>query len=323
MSYQTGNALNVDDLLDRWRLFLIDNGWPSIYWGDRVPNTGKAFTTQRDGHYYTWLSQPAANVIGNVAGPFIRGFMHTGMGTPGSDTQPGAQQYFVAASRVIAPSQAYFFFAGTGRNGAYAYAVIETEAGTYRHFGMGVLEKLGDYVGGNFMHGSYWDYVNSGSSDPDSANHGMPFDDRCNGPYIGKPASTVIRADVPGGDPGPSYWYPNTTMTGTMLFARAGWRGTTNADYGTIKLPYQAAASELTGRAPLMPLWVAAARGSSLFSDMGYPPGMRAIRMDNIEPGQEYTIGSDTWVVFPVSRRNGANGTPNTGIYGYAYRKVL
>lgn len=322
MSYQTGNALDVNDLLDKWRIFLLAEGWLLDYWGDRVGGFGKALQLHQGGKYFSWFSETTVGADASMPGPWIRGIMHTSYGTQGSTTQPGSPGATVGANRLTGPMQAYHFFAGAGKDGPYAYIVIEVEPGTFRHIGMGTLDKMGAYTGGDFVFASHWYYSPQTVSDALSGWHGMPFDDVSFGIYQSQSASSIVRADY--GGTSPRYHHLQNGDNTTFPRGRGGWRAYTFAAEanGTIKLPFLSAASVLTGRAPLLPLWVAVNRGSGLWSDVGLPPDMRFVRMDNMEPGQEYTLGTDTWVVFPVARKNGANGLANSSIYGYAYRKV-
>jgi len=101
-----------------------------------------------------------------------------------------------------------------------------------------------------------------------------------------------------------------TTLVGAVIgLAAARLRG-----------PYLAGASALTGRTQLWPLWCLGRRPSQLASPLGYPPDMRFIRLDYYNPKDILTLGTEKWKVFPVIRKNGALGEPNSGLYGYAYR---
>jgi len=321
MSYQTGNALDVNDLLDRFRLFLLANGWAVNFWGDRAGGQGKALQVNKGGNFYSIFSNTFLDSANsNQPGPYMEVMLHSSYLTPGSATQPDGTR-LLRSTRYTSPMQAYHFFAGDGPNGSYAYMVVETDPGTYRHLGIGVLHKIGAYAGGAFCYALSWYQATGTVNSPDASQHGVPFDDNgipttsINYPIGG----TVIRADY--GGISPRYHYLDTGTTANPR-GRGGWRNT-NAERGTIALPVSAGASILTGRAPLIPLWCAVERGSLLWSDIGYPPGMRFVRMDNMEPGQEYPLGTDTWVVFPVTRKNGSAGMPSSGVYGYAFRKEL
>lgn len=60
----------------------------------------------------------------------------------------------------------------------------------------------------------------------------------------------------------------------------------------------------------------------SLIADLRHA---RYVRIDNYEPGQIITLGSDTWMVFPwhqknIAARNGGSNITHTGTFGWAIR---
>ena len=313
MPYETATATNVNDLLDKLRLFLIADGWAVNFWGDRTAAAGKALSVSKSGVLFTWVTD-TDNPGGGNPGPYLGVFQHTAYTGGDPDVQPGAS-IVSWCNRVTGPMQAYHFLGGVGPSGPYAHAVIETDPGTFKHAGMGVLRKMGAYNTGAYSFGSNWLYDVNRVNNPNDG-HGVPFDDTS---WVGAGSSyaSVVRADYGGQVP---RYHP--IDYGSAGRGRGGWRAGQASELSTIQLPSLCAASEQTGRAPLLPLWVAVDRGSGLWSDVGYPPDMRFVRMDNLEPGQEYPLGTDTWLVFPVIRKNGAPGSPNSGVWGFAYRRA-
>lgn len=71
--------------------------------------------------------------------------------------------------------------------------------------------------------------------------------------------------------------------------------------------------------------------GDTLFSPLGYPAGVRAVNMQDLEPAGEFVIGSQTWKVFPAFAKDTATtvakSTSGWGLsessyfVGYAYPK--
>lgn len=310
MAYESSTATSVTDLLDKLRLFLIANGWTVDGYVDRTAGTGKALSVSKAGHRFTWLTS-LDDAGFTDPGPYLGVYQHTGYsGAADPDAQAGASTTSWS-NRMTGPMQAYHLFAGDGPSGPYCHLVAETDPGTFKHAGIGVLRKMGAVTTGAYSYASSWYYDTSSGrvNNPDDNAHGVPFDDtswtRC----------TIVRADFGGQVP---RYHPIDWQAAER--GRGGWRYGAG-EYSTIRLPAECAASELTGRAPLLPLWVAVNRGSGLWSDVGYPPDLRFVAIDNLEPGQEYPLGTDTWLVFPVIRKNGSPGAPNSGTYGYAYRR--
>lgn len=324
MSYQTGTPSDVNDLLDKLRLFLVANGWTINGWLTAPGGTGKVLHVSKAGNFFTWFSDPIPSDAADP-GPFVRVLIHTSYDAAknGLPDQPGAAAYMARSNNMRGPMQAYHFFAGTGKDGPYVHVVVETEPGAFRHMGMGVLHKMGSYDGGQYGYGTAWYFgLPAYSYDPNSGYHSVPFDDGGFGPGSSYSSGTIVRADY--GGISPRYHQMGGSDAVNMPRGRAGWRTAEGFDdnRGMIDAAYSGGASVLTGRAPLFPLPLAVNRGSALWSDIGYPTDVRFVRMAAIEAGEEYTIGTDTWVVFPVARKNGAVGQMNSGDQGFAYRKV-
>lgn len=316
MAYATSNALNVQDLLARFRTFAQDQGWIVEFYGAKTDGDGDILTLRNGASWFTLMASPTVGSSSN-AGPYFGLLLHTGQGSQPSSGggKPGASNA-VWANRITSPVQTYHFFSGNGPNGPYLYIVVETDPGTFRHIGIGTLKKMGDYPGGDFGFASSWSLHEFYLNDPNSSQHMVPFDDR-SALYDTFVGGTILRADY--GGIAPRYHYVEAKTEAVR--GRGGWRHD-GEEYSTIRLPVLCGASQQTGRAPLFPMWCAVNRGSGLWSDIGYPPDMRSVRMDNLEPGQQYTLGGDTWLVFPVCRKNGGAGLPNSGGYGYAYRRT-
>lgn len=93
-----------------------------------------------------------------------------------------------------------------------------------------------------------------------------------------------------------------------------------------------ASPSVLNGAAPLLPIKAMRDMGSNGFSTAVNLRNARLCRIDNVEPGELLTYGSEKWKVYPWLRknstmRNGFNGatsavTPvdHSGTFGYAVR---
>ena len=55
---------------------------------------------------------------------------------------------------------------------------------------------------------------------------------------------------------------------------------------------------------------------------LGNVPDIRGVDILNFSPGQEVTIGSDVWIIFPSSRRTEDSIINRSFYQGVAYRKV-
>lgn len=320
MAYLLTTATDTADLLDKVRTFLLASGWSVNFWGDRTAAAGKVLTVAKAGNHYTLLTDSTTNSTN--PSPKVAAFLHSAYAANANpETQPDASAR-VWANRVTGPTQAVHLFAGEGKNGPYAHVAVETDPGTFKHFGIGVLDTRGVVATGAYAFGTNWAYSTGQVNDPNNAWHGVPFDDVTS--FGASERATIFRADHSAVSPRYHDVDNFTGQTAAGVYrGRGGFRASAGAvERGSIHGPAACGASELTGRAPLLPLWVSVDRTSGLWSDVGQPPDMRFVRMDNLEPGQEYPLGTDTWLVFPVIRKNAPAGLPNSGVYGFAYRKV-
>ncbi|MEI2457497.1 hypothetical protein ABU614_06690 [Lysobacter firmicutimachus] len=308
MPYATSAANDPGELLDKLRLFAQGAGWSIDGLRDRTAKPGKALSLNAAGLFATFLTELTGG-DGNRPPPFIGVFGHTGYAAnanPDVQSEAGAPAW---SNYLQGPYSAVHFF-GRSAPRPYLHVVLETQAGTFKHFGTGRLVTAGAVNTGQYVYGSQWYYDARYINSPDDYHHAIAFDDFW--ANFMSPA-TRIRADFDGVAP---RWHAVSDSPSDSLRLLCGWRGKTSP----ISLLKDIGHSALTGRAPTYPLWCAVPRGADLYSDIGHPPDLRFIRLDSYAPGEELVLGDDRWKVFPVHRKNGPAGTPNSGVYGYAYR---
>lgn len=323
MAYQTGTATDPVDLLDKLRVFALANGWTVHNFGARPAGAtaGQALQLSKGPVVGSFLSLSA---VGNMSdpGPKIGTYGHDAYSAGGgTENQPNGG-FKCYANACAGPYQAYHFFSDDGSTTPpYLYVVAETSAGVFRHFGLGKLVGLGVLNSGVFAYGSRWmhDVSSNYISDPDSPWHAVPFDSTSLGFNFALPG-TSLRADSDSISP---RWHSTEAHT----FAQQMWGGIRGQPSNNISQtkaivhgPVRDSASQMTGRTLLGKCELAVARQSNLASPVGYPPGIRWVMLDNHDPGDVLTIGTEDWKLFPVIRKNGSLGQPNSGLYGYAYR---
>lgn len=308
MAYATSAANDPNELLDKLRLFAQGNGWAIDGLRDRTAKVGKALSLHAGPLYATFLTELTGG-DGNRPPPFVGAFGHTGY-TAGTNADVQAEASPLAWTNYAqGPYSAVHFFSRIAPQ-PYLHIVLETQAGTFKHFGTGHLITAGEVNTGQYVYGSQWYYDANHINSPDDQRHAVAFDDSW---YNFVSTVTRVRADYDGIAPRWHSVSDSDTDTRRLL---CGWRGRS----APINLLKDLGHSTLTGRAPGQPLWCAVPRGAGLFSDIGHPPDLRFIRLDSYAPGEELTLGSDRWKLFPIHRKNGPAGTPNSGVYGYAYR---
>ncbi|ALN55391.1 hypothetical protein GLE_0032 [Lysobacter enzymogenes] len=308
MAYTTAIASDPNELLDKLRVFAQGNGWSVDGWRDRTVKAGKALSVHADSLFVTFLSELAAGDSARP-GPFVGAFGHTGYATHANADVQAEASGPVWANYAQGPYSAVHFFGRTAPQ-PYLHVVLETQAGTFKHFGTGRLVTRGIVNTGQYVYGSQWYYDDSYVNSPDDGRHAIAFDDSFTN-YL--TTATRVRADYDGMAP---RWHAVSDTGSDPRALYCGWRRRA----APINLLKEFGHSTLTGRAPGQPLWCAVPRGGDLSTDVGHPPDLRFIRLDSYAPGEELVLGSDRWKMFPVHRKNGPVGTPNSGVYGYAYR---
>lgn len=324
MAYQTGTSTDTADLLDKLRVFAIASGWTINNFGDRTAGTAprKALQMTKGGISASFLSDSAIGTAVNP-GPYILTYGHDTYAVGGGTENQANGSTKTQTNAMIGPFQAYHFFSDNGDTNPYLYVVVETSGGTFKHFGVGRIEGMGEVVTGCFAYGCNWNYQSSPdyASDANTFRHSVPFDtienNNGNGQY-----STYIRGDSDSLSP---RWYASYTTNAQNLLS-GGVRGTgSGSSAAGAQIPMnwgimQAGASERTGRTILQNCFMAGARQSGVFSPLGWPPNIRWVNLRYMDPGATLVLGSDTWKVFPVIRKNGGAGQPNSALYGYAYK---
>lgn len=324
MAYQTGTATDTADLLDKLRVFALANGWTINNYGDRTVGTAprKALQLTKGGISASFLSDSAVGTAANP-GPYILTYGHDAYAAGGGTENQANASNKTQSNAMVGPFQSYHFFCDNGDTNPYLYVVVETSSGTFKHFGIGRIEGLGEVLTGCFAYACNWYYVSSPDyvSDANLFRHSVPFDtlenNNGNGQY-----STYVRGDSDSMSP---RWYASYSNIAANVLS-GGVRGNNpgSASAGSaIPMTYgimQAGASERTGRTILQNCLVSGARVSGQFSPLGWPPNMRWVNLRYLDPGATLVLGSDTWKVFPVIRKNGGSGQPNSALYGYAFK---
>jgi len=215
----------------------------------------------------------------------------------------------------------HHFFA----SGDYVYAAIQISTGIWRHFGCGKVTKLGNWVGGEFLFGTYWHVISVNS--PLSVLHTTVCDVACTDNTI---AACMHLEGMPG-QGGTGKWgvFCDSATSGNddASVARVpligGGRG---GIYPNALCYYQLSAAQ--GLIPLAPIpAIYHRRGTSPqhIHILGFLPDFRQLNIGRFAPEQEVIVGPDTWIIFPQVNKihDPAQTTiPQTGNQGFAIKKI-
>lgn len=330
MAYQTNTSSDVNDLLDKFRLFAIEQGWTANRW--ETVGSGRELCIQKGSAYFNFRSWNNETMLVNGLSNENK-YGITMNGSDGYDAgndwdrQPGypvrGSAYDSDQAHVLfplvtttGPFPTYYFFAPDSKT---LYAEVEITTGSFMRFGCGSLDLFNPAApgGGRFCYAVTGGHVTNStisnwlSEDMDSY-YGLEFvpfrsADYSNDNY-GNSSASMVRAAFGSFD--------NWAGSG-----RTAWpQGLQMACQGGgchDKVLRDFSPNPLNGIGLLLPNIVSLNVGNEYLSPIGSVPGIRYMDMTNYLPGDEFMIGSDTWKVFPWYSKGGIGY--NRGI---AYLKV-
>lgn len=199
----------------------------------------------------------------------------------------------------------------------YLAIVIEFGFNLYRHIYCGMMEKLGSYDGGEVLscNNAYQTYATGSNKHDDnqflfSARHALG--DSGMGAANDKGGVSVIHPSNPN---------PWRQFSGVNFATNLVDQLTENVVFGgyndgPLDSILARAKSSYAGSAVLVPFNLYCPRGNlaaANFAPIGRPAGVRAVRMDGLDPGKTVQVGSEVWRCFPEMRKSSSLSTPNRG----------
>lgn len=331
MPYQMGVANDQYDLIDKLRLFLIENGWTVNLYADDASSyytyswsqsqQGKRLHVSRNGRFLNFRAATRATVYSKYSTSAwspttVDGFSQwptqfTGIAfyrstgfdaTKSWDSQPGNTSWtpditktMGAGCRLIGAVPSYRFFL---LNDPFMLLVaIEYEVGKFRHMLMCDLQKYGDFVGGELHAGP----TSMGTPNTAGGWNGVPLGDN----YTGDTSSgydCAIRAVGLG--PNGSDWCrgrPDSYANNLVKLPLKDASPTEILNAGDFDFAMLACMpSNYTGIVPLVPLRLACyyTNGTEVRL-LGEVPGLKVTR-SGYKTGDIITMGADRWMVVPL-----------------------
>lgn len=330
MAYQTGSASGPNDMLEQLRVFAVAQGWTSNR--NAVIGSGREVCLSKGSAYFNLRSFVNETVTingtasANKTGIAINGSDGYSAGAlwdqqPGHTMAPNTTRLHGWLPFVLSPGPfpSYHIFASDSKT---IYLEIEVVTGTYQRLGFGSLDLFnsGASGGGRFF------YATGGNAQVNADSHGTSWlgNDVNGAPWVleevpfrggylnagGNDTGSYIRVAVDSFD-GWAQSARSNSQSHTGVAAQGG---------GTHDwvLVHNQSTNPLNGVGILFPHVVSVNRSNIYQQPIGIIPAMRYMDMTNYLPGDEFTIGSDVWKVFPWWQKGGRSGQ-----YGIAYRKVV
>lgn len=323
MTYQTGTSSSAVDLLDKFRVFAIAQGWAVNRWV--AAGSGYELCISKGSAYFNFRAWDNENML-------LNGLTQSGTygitmnGSDGYDAllawdrQPGypmrgsggaSDQYqtLMPCHVNVGPFPAYYFFSPDAKT---LYCELEQTTGTFVRFGCGSLDlfNLAAPGGGRFVYATSSGHVTSSTGSTsewlgthmDATNdapaemvpfRGADFQNYNNG----RGCASAVRVTFATYD----NWAVSCRDPATTALPMAGCQGGGVHD----KVLRDSGASPLNGVGLLLPNIVSYNAGNEFFVPIGTVPGLRYMDMTMYQPGDEFSIGLDTWKVFPWYQKGG------------------
>ena len=329
MAFQTASSSSIDNLMAQLNTFLVANGWTQDHftagdpgragWNKNGMFVAFQWTDATDGGVLAVYQNKSNDDAASV-------WLSTGDDGQGENSTTAS--LFDTGRHVnqfAGPHTAYWFFEQDA-NPAYVHIVVEVDAGRFRHFGFGEIEKIGDWIGGDYIYGHFWDQNTSRIDDPDSGFHAFGPD---NGSFQTLFQATMSIEGFPeqgvsdewgrfgGGDNFPA----GTDRAGNDRMPLLGsWRG--GMAYAAFSMLRLSVLSAFKPMAPLVYLTRDTAPVPDVMRLLGTHPDIRGVNMANLDPGETFTVAGETWFVFPWVRKQFLlNDTEESWNGGLAYRQ--
>ena len=329
MANQTGSFSSISDLMSKLSTFATSNGWTQDYTAsDRLFLTNSTVSVA-----FRWATSSPT---------YVAMYQHTAFlnsaTAPGNHTNDSGTGEISAVDTTLDNAKGfncddsnggtYWFF----EDATYIHCVIEYKANWYEHFGFGILNKAGTWTGGEYSYGQQrGGKVETGASDADSVVYHWLLDGAFGSTIATnqKFCSTMRAESLPGQSAGERWILagrPDQAVSAndrggnTRYHFQGGFRAGSDANYIC-----RFESDNSTGFNPMYDIkcWWKDQTPADDWYYLGNMKDVRGINVKFFSGGDEITVGSDTWVVFPARYKNDAGfAGADTGNLGIAYKKV-
>ncbi len=247
------------------------------------------------------------------------GFSGGAPGTHFADSGSGATRFVGQIS--TGPYIGHSFF--TDASGSYIHVALEHATGNYRHFGFGTINKTGTWTGGEYLVAHQLGLDGGVTSDPFDNRHNFLFDAR----HVtnGDKANTMHLEGLPDQDAS-SKW--GVFYVGSPTFRGNDTVGNARVDLlgghrdGFLHNAFvRFSANPNSGFVPFFRIHVYIFIGVE-FRFLGDVLDIAGVNMQFINVEEEFTIGADTWRVYPWVRKTNTGSQEESENMGIMYKKV-
>lgn len=322
MAYETGSASGPNDLLDKLRAFLLANSWTINSF--TTIGSGRRLHVEKSGifcNFRSYQNETLSNA-NDVNGESSTNFWGIGFGASdgynGANSwsrQPGYPNYTSQSkggylNRLSSAIPTYHFFTYTDID--EVHVVLEFVTGRFQYVGFGRIARYNTSAAGG-----YW--LGGGAYNNNSLPHASGID-------AGAGAASIIPFRE-------SYYSSSDACCSTFIRVdidnHNGWAGA-GRQASSSPSPIAAMSSQYwdgntesfttspyTWQTQLLPYMIGIIRSDAAISPFGEIKHLRRLDITNYLPAEEFTLGPDTWKVFPLYQKGGYSFNR-----GFAVRKV-
>lgn len=320
MAYQTGTAKTLNELLTKLAEFAQTQNWVI----DKAANN-EIYLHNNVGFWSCGLDGDSNLFLTYVNTGFNKSKIVSDQ--PGTSKKNAYQEVNTATSQLHNGNYVSYDFFGTSQ---YLHIVVQIEANKFRHFGFGILDKEGVYVGGQYAFGTY---ITDNYGHYQNSDHAYGFSTGAEG------KQAVLRADgISGYKKTPWYFAPvdisdfnniNKKDYGKYLLTlgRASMYQD-NKTYHPDKLLVDFSQSKFGQTLIPCPHSLIAHGIDGVFRRLGILPDRYECTMVGIQPRQILEIAGERWMIIPSAQYDERNANSieedknNSGIQGVAYRII-
>lgn len=311
MPFSQVSYSDMDDFVTKMDTFLVANGWTQ----DDL-DTGANEAAWHKGTIYFQVTWDAINRMG-----VYQSLSHDGS-APGANPDDAGP---LSGTREILWSNGAGtadFFSGTEQSSEFFFAAIEYTPGLYAYLGAGQLIKKGTWTGGEFVTHQQWGIGGGALDDPFNSVPNVLVDGRYTG--NGTHATTLHSEGWPSQDPAAKW----AAVGGTMSDFGDDRAGEDREGFlGGMRDSFVANAFDFidfqpnSGLVPLQTVEVWRREGPLRLA--GFVPGLRGLKITNVDVREELPVGADTWRAYPwVRKTNAGGGQAESENFGLAILKT-
>lgn len=320
MAYQTGTAKTLNELLTKLAEFAQTQNWVI----DKAANN-ELYLHNDDGFWSCFLYSGNNNFFTYVNTGFDKN--KSVRDQPGSSRSNSFTSIETATTQLHRGDYVSYDFFGSRQ---YLHVVVQIEAGKFRHFGFGTLDKEGDYVGGQYTFGTL---ITNDDGHYQNSYHCYGFSNGRDG------NQAVLRADGISGDKKTPWYFAPTDISDfknlnnqnygkyLLTLGRASMYED-NKTYHPDRLLVHFSQSKFGQTLIPCPHSLIAHGIDGVFRRLGILPDRYECTMVGIQPRQILEIAGERWMIIPSAQYDERNarfieeGKNNSGIQGVAYRII-